>query len=648
MSTDMGGKMGLRHQGLMFVSAILLGCLLRFLTFCLVSSFSQEEGDDDFAEPPFYLGLLMGAAPFSFGKLREAFARRKLGVSPYAGGTFHLPPWLLWVLDHTVTVAVSSPHDSIEGRSSPYVSAWRMFVFLLLCDVATSSALFILALASNQSQDSSHEDDEAAVEGGEGKNEEKGSLHRFSEKEKKAQPSIVAASFFMNPLTIASQAWALSGGGICLCLLSVSTAAAALPLCLHGKTKFRFPCSGVVSGRRGASLCAAFAVACLAATLSLFPLPQGLTLVFPLWNLLSVGVFGAGGAEGRKEKENAVSPVGLGEGGAASVSGGVEEKQEGKKGKRGKAEGAGKSTPGAVSGSRSQKKGICGDMEEETSSERGAEAQIGTGMGKEQSSFLLGARIEKRREESEVVSVPSSLQAVLVHLGSWRYWFGFWVFLLSVLGAFSGLTLMSAALMGGDWEFWKETSQFLNSVGDTTPSLGIFWYTFQLVFTRFRLLFLCAFQGHLLINVLPLWSRFASSGVDLAIISLSSLLLFHPYTSSADFALMLSLAACNWEAVRRSEAFAALLVASVFGLSVQPVMASLWLERNTGNANFLFNMCLVQHIFAGFLLVEWTRAAALLQRKRGTVDFVRRLLDSCLDVAVSGKVREIERMTAKS
>eukprot|EP00916_Digyalum_oweni_P002795 GHVL01005197.1.p1 GENE.GHVL01005197.1~~GHVL01005197.1.p1 ORF type:complete len:120 (+),score=12.35 GHVL01005197.1:1362-1721(+) len=58
--------------------------------------------------------------------------------------------------------------------------------------------------------------------------------------------------------------------------------------------------------------------------------------------------------------------------------------------------------------------------------------------------------------------------------------------------------------------------------------------------------------------------------------------------------------------------FPSMVVTSVIGIILIPVMQVVWLDRNTGNANFLFHMMLLHHIFSGFALIDCTKAAVTL------------------------------------
>merc|ERR1712019_21461 len=98
---------------------------------------------------------------------------------------------------------------------------------------------------------------------------------------------------------------------------------------------------------------------------------------------------------------------------------------------------------------------------------------------------------------------------------------------------------------------------------------------------------------------------------------------------------MLSMLLIHFELIRECEnAFAFLLSGLIFGLVMFPTMTLVWLSRNAGNANFLFNMTLVVNVFASLLLGEWLRAGMRLRRRQHHMPFCRGIVHVALDAAV--------------
>merc|ERR1712000_64584 len=99
------------------------------------------------------------------------------------------------------------------------------------------------------------------------------------------------------------------------------------------------------------------------------------------------------------------------------------------------------------------------------------------------------------------------------------------------------------------------------------------------------------------------------------------------------------------EVVQETEKFFALLLTGLlFGLCMMPVMTAVWLGRNTGNANFLYNMTLVVNIFGSFLLSEWLKAGMKLRRRQHNLAFCRGMILDALDKALAAKQAPIEEV----
>eukprot|EP00419_Tripos_fusus_P002671 CAMPEP_0172682836 /NCGR_PEP_ID=MMETSP1074-20121228/18437_1 /TAXON_ID=2916 /ORGANISM="Ceratium fusus, Strain PA161109" /LENGTH=475 /DNA_ID=CAMNT_0013501583 /DNA_START=99 /DNA_END=1526 /DNA_ORIENTATION=+ len=200
----------------------------------------------------------------------------------------------------------------------------------------------------------------------------------------------------------------------------------------------------------------------------------------------------------------------------------------------------------------------------------------------------------------------------------------------------------SAATMGGDMQFLQASLVSVVAVRDLTPNVGIWWYIFIEVFDRYRILFLIAFHGHLLFYPVPLHVRIGRhrpTGPWLhAMASMSIVSLFKAYPTASDFALMLSTLLIPAELARESEHnFAFLLSGLLFGLCMAPTMAAVWLSRNAGNANFLYNMTLVVNVFGCLLVTEWLRSGLKLRRRERVGCFCREVLLDELDKALSAR-----------
>merc|ERR1712054_78176 len=99
--------------------------------------------------------------------------------------------------------------------------------------------------------------------------------------------------------------------------------------------------------------------------------------------------------------------------------------------------------------------------------------------------------------------------------------------------------------------------------------------------------------------------------------------------------LMISMLLIHFELIVECEKeFAFLLSGLLFGLVMFPTMTLVWLQRNAGNANFLYNMTLVVNIFSSLLLSEWLKAAIKLRRRMRSATFFREIVQDTVEKVV--------------
>jgi len=215
-------------------------------------------------------------------------------------------------------------------------------------------------------------------------------------------------------------------------------------------------------------------------------------------------------------------------------------------------------------------------------------------------------------------------------------------FIVGVFSLFACLLGASVAAMEGQLHFLQASFLSVLSVQDLTPNVGLFWYIFIEVFDRYRAMFLIAFHAHLLFYPVPLHLRVGCHGpigpwLQCAA-AVGIITIFKPYPTAGDYGLMLSMLLIQFELIRECEkAFAFLLSGLLFGLVMFPTMVLVWLGRNAGNANFLYNMTLVVNIFSSLLLSEWIKAGMKLRRRQRTASFCRDVVLSAVEKAVEGK-----------
>ncbi|KAK3610024.1 hypothetical protein CHS0354_032372 [Potamilus streckersoni] len=163
----------------------------------------------------------------------------------------------------------------------------------------------------------------------------------------------------------------------------------------------------------------------------------------------------------------------------------------------------------------------------------------------------------------------------------------------TVLGLLSitGLVAISYILEGST-KFLYSTYGFVLSVPDLTPNLGVFWYFFTEMFEHFRTFFICVFQIHAFIYVVPLSIRLRDHPVFLMYILVVLMSIFKSYPSYADVALLTSLLPLwkhTFSYMRNKFVVTNMFVCcAVFG----PILYHLWIYAGSANANFYFSIAL--------------------------------------------------------
>jgi len=223
-------------------------------------------------------------------------------------------------------------------------------------------------------------------------------------------------------------------------------------------------------------------------------------------------------------------------------------------------------------------------------------------------------------------------------------------FVAVVFGSFACLLGASMAAMAGELQFLEAAFLSVLSIRDLTPNTGFFWYFFIEVFQRYYLLFVFAFHAHVLFYPVPLHLRLGSYAPTGPFIHCSAAIgmiaLFKPYPTASDYALMVSAMLVQAELIRESQHYFAFLLSGVmFGLSMVPTMVAVWLGRNAGNANYLYNMTLVVNVFASLTLSEWVKAGMRLRKRQFRLAFFRELLLSLADEVAANPASVKEKVS---
>jgi hypothetical protein len=170
---------------------------------------------------------------------------------------------------------------------------------------------------------------------------------------------------------------------------------------------------------------------------------------------------------------------------------------------------------------------------------------------------------------------------------------------LTLYTAFSYALLIALSYMISDWSFIHSSIVSPMMVSDVEPNMGIVWCFFMVLFPFARPIFQLIFQVHLLTVFVPGYIRitnkvhgnvYLQSGKDrIFVLSTMAVLLFQAHPTATDFCLIMALLVGAEEGVFVDKQIR-LLVQFIFAPMVfSSSTATLWLERNSGNMNYLYN-----------------------------------------------------------
>mmetsp|Transcript_59155 Transcript_59155/g.132585 ORF Transcript_59155/g.132585 Transcript_59155/m.132585 type:complete len:475 (-) Transcript_59155:8-1432(-) len=236
-------------------------------------------------------------------------------------------------------------------------------------------------------------------------------------------------------------------------------------------------------------------------------------------------------------------------------------------------------------------------------------------------------------QQPDKLRYVQSRDEIVVNLDFCKFAFGFG---FAVIFMLMGLLVASFYLMDSSMEFLDATHVAWLTLQDLTPNVGIFWYVFIEVFDRYRTLFLIVFHCHIFFYPLPLHlrvGRHAPIGPWLQCAAAVGIMtIFKAYPTASDYGLMLSMLLIHFELIQECQkTFVFLMSGLLFGLAMFPTMTAVWLTRNAGNANFLYNMTLVVNIFGSLLLSEWLKAGIRLRRRMRMTAVCEQFLMDALD-----------------
>lgn len=173
--------------------------------------------------------------------------------------------------------------------------------------------------------------------------------------------------------------------------------------------------------------------------------------------------------------------------------------------------------------------------------------------------------------------------------------------LLQILIASIGFTCLILSLsyfVSGSWSFfWRSIWEPILVSRDLEPNMGMAWCLFSMMFPDSLPLFRLVFQLHLLVFLYPVYIRFLktsepSRNQRFLQLTMAAVILFQLYPTGIDYSMFFSVMfACE---PRFHDKISLLVTQTVLaGLAFTSVTGPLWIERNTGNGNFLFSLSIV-------------------------------------------------------
>ncbi|GMH88038.1 hypothetical protein TrST_g11110 [Triparma strigata] len=160
------------------------------------------------------------------------------------------------------------------------------------------------------------------------------------------------------------------------------------------------------------------------------------------------------------------------------------------------------------------------------------------------------------------------------------------------------------------WEWIHHSYYHWATFQDLTPNVGLYWYFFAQIFSRFRTYFLVTFNVLPFLLVAPILIRLKEIPVAaiVSLVSLFNILAPYPTFGSVTFSFLLMLS-CPRSVVR-------LRFISMFCLIALPVPSvllvafwRLWAIKESGNGNYVYFQQLAYTVFAGLIALDFLSAS---------------------------------------
>eukprot|EP00730_Choanoeca_flexa_P004560 TRINITY_DN11735_c1_g3_i3.p1 TRINITY_DN11735_c1_g3~~TRINITY_DN11735_c1_g3_i3.p1 ORF type:complete len:220 (+),score=19.84 TRINITY_DN11735_c1_g3_i3:908-1567(+) len=137
--------------------------------------------------------------------------------------------------------------------------------------------------------------------------------------------------------------------------------------------------------------------------------------------------------------------------------------------------------------------------------------------------------------------------------------------------------LMSACMLAYSW-----------TVADVQPNTGLYWYLFTQIFPHYRLFYQGMLQAIIVLLVPVLTAQFWRHPPTLTLALLGVVTIFKPYTTLAEYSIVLTLAALmhRQHIVMRYRLLA--VMGLLFGAVLAPTIWHAWIYLGAANPNFYY------------------------------------------------------------
>lgn len=177
---------------------------------------------------------------------------------------------------------------------------------------------------------------------------------------------------------------------------------------------------------------------------------------------------------------------------------------------------------------------------------------------------------------------------------------------LVVFAGFLSLWLTLSYFSAGSLGFLDATYGTIIRFKKIAPNVGLWWYFFTEIFDFFHDFYIAVFNLYTLIFVIPLTLRFNKKPLFVIWLTLGLLSFGKAYPTVGDFNIYFSMVLL-WRPLFRYLSFNLVLTALVVGclLTLLPIFYYVWIDLNSGNANFFYAIGVVFKAVEALMLSDF-------------------------------------------